>query len=179
MTWTFSEQVASILKASGWNAGRHVSVESIEAAVQRAFGLSPSRIVHAFMSEFSGICLKTLRDGSLVENDCFNPLQGARLIEYVFTAPSRYQDLCALSRGPLYPIGTHANMSCILMRDDGAVFSLDDLLTWFAFWGKTPEEAIEQACSPRYEIAGVGLSDDSLAVHPSELLRFEKLRDSW
>jgi hypothetical protein len=177
MTKMFSDQAMSVLKASGWYDGRRVSVESIEAAIRQEFGLSPSGAARSFMNEFSGICLKTLRDGSLVENDCFDPLPGARWIKYVLAVRSRYADLCTLSKGPLYPIGTHAGMSCILMRDDGAVFSLDDLFTWFG--GKTPREAIEHACAPVYSLAGIGLNDN-LSIHPGELSRFqEELRDAW
>jgi hypothetical protein len=179
MTKMFSEHAMSALKASGWCAGRRVSVESIETAIRQEFRLSPSGVVHSFMSEFSGICLKALRAGSLLETACFNPLLGARLIKRELAVRSNYEKLCVLSKGPLYPVGMHANMSCILMRDDGAVFALDDLSTWFGFWGATPREAIEHACAPLHSLVGIGL-DDNLSIHPGEFSRFqEELRDAW
>jgi len=177
MTTTFSAQAMSVLKASGWYDGRRVSVDSLEAAIRQEFGICASSAVHSFMSEFSGICLKTLRAGTLVENDCFHPLRGADLIKPVLAVRSRYEKLCAVSMGPLYPVGTHANMSCILMRDDGAVFSLDDQFSWLGFWGRTPREAIEEACAPTYSGAGIGV-DDNWSAHPSELSGFQKLLDA-
>ena len=167
----FSERTTSILLASGWRAGRAVDVRGIDEQIFARCGLRMSPVVRLFLTEFSGIRLIKPHEGEI---GSFDPIDAATEEKSLWN--SWYRGLRDLTKGDAYPLGTETDSGCLLMRNDGAVFSIYMMYDWLVFLGHTGDEALEALCAPEYHLGGVAFGNDG-GLTMVNLPEFEEQRN--
>src|SRR5580704_9660870 len=105
MAKRFSDRTISILRASGWQEGRCVSVEGIEGQIFALCGLRMPPVVRQFLIEFAGIRLIQPQVGEVSRFEPINAATSDWHKSSWLVNDSSYRALCDLTKGDLFPLG--------------------------------------------------------------------------